>query len=1166
MWSVWDDISGEPHQAFPKMSPNDHTLPTLFDECEPRDDVLAGELSEDKFAANLSSVAFDPEDAGAVYREPNTFFESTYPTDGLQELLTTLASRFLDSAERNAHDASILCLDTTFGGGKTHDLIASYHIATRGGEIPDLERHLLDNNLAHEYQAAFETEISPNVAVFSGGYVDARNTRCIRDEGDAEVAETKTMWGEIAAQLYGEAGYEIVADYDKNQTPPGENTMRSLFEQSDEPVLILIDEIAQYLKAASTEEVADSTLSEQTLVFMKSLLETASTTQNVTVVYSIADTAFTDEAEKVRREVKELDSIKQRQQRTITPTGDTEVSAVLRHRLFEEVNKNAAEQVAEAYSQFYRDQDRQLPQGIETTEYSETLERDYPFHPTVLRTLTEKIDSISDFQKTRDALRLLARALYHLWNNPPEHYDRHLVRLYDLTPADDAPSGSIQSKLRELFEAVDLSAAVNADIYTTDETAHAQREDRRWTEKQLPPLGSHIAITALWNSLAVGERALGLTRAELYEAVGHPQIKFDHYETALSNLTGMNQDVGTYYLRDDDRIKFTGDPKLLYLIDEYTNQVPRKTAKNRFEARLRREIGTGGFNTVPTSNPDSSFPEEPADLPDDPAIPTLAILHFDSVTVEGGGENVPAKIQTLYEKTAKKHTSPIEDRAYKNYILFLAPDAQLIATGIEKAQRLEGLEKLRDNSDRSAELTDDQYEEVRERIKQTKGLLGEQVRNVYRHLFYPERDGLEHVSITAVDAGDTKIVEAVETTLDDRILRDDDGARGEVWFKDRLWQQTKHRMSTQALAKQFAKKPGLPYLFSTKPLRKTVARMVRDAGYAYWNGRRETAYWSGGENPANWPAEVPIGKSPDVEEAISSTDVEIDKRNDEGGTVEIIHFLYEDMGALLEQHPPGVDIEIPVHTKGSVDLVDGVTEENDQVSVTIEDIEDADEPTLLVDFGGSEKRFEGVNAGTHGVPLPDDIAEGVIIEARLYDSPDAETLLDDAKTRVGGVDSRWEYTSEPAAASKVLEDTRDVALQRARSDATPGVENLSIEVTGESVLKKAKYIAEQALNGYENVMVNLTYRAKSSDESSELEARFSGDIKDFTQLNTPLERFAGEDGGRNVDLTFTVSLSAPEPITEAEDDILAELHMGLDGTGITLQVKASGPTQVEVPA
>lgn len=876
-------------------------IPSLLDTCKPREDVLEGSLGEDEFAANLASVAFDPDDTAPVYRDPNEFFQATYPTEGLQTLLTTLTSRFLTAVgHESEYNASILCLDTSFGGGKTHDLIASHHLATHPDRISNLAQHLADPDLATAYQDAVEDGLSPRTAVFVGGYVDARNARS--DSNDPNAPNTNTMWGEIAYQLYENDGYEYLKEYDRDLNSPGENTLRGLFDLSDDPVVILVDEIAQYLEDASAVRAVEATLSSQTLSFMKSLLETASNTSHVTIVYSIADTAFTDEAETVRREIKELDSIEQRQQRTITPTGDYEVSSVLRKRLFEEVDPDAAEVVSERLYQFYVDTDRQLPQHVVEAGYRERLEADYPFHPSTINTLTDKIDSIQDFQKTRDALRLLARAIYHLWNNPPNEYDRYVLRLYDLTPADNAPSGSIRTKLSNtLFEAVDLDAAVSADIFSEDGSSHAQREDAKWHERGFPAIGSHIVTTVLWNSLVHGEKATGVTRAELYESVGHPDVPFDHYDSALENLTGTDHQVGCYYLYDEDRIKFKADPRLLYIIDQYAENTARAKARSRFENRVRREIGTGGFQTTPTSSPDSAFPEEPADLPDSPTTPTLAIMHFDSVAISDGGDEIPGKIETLYANTASSHNAPTQTRTYKNYVLFLVPDSELVENGIDTARRLEGMERLREDSQQSAQLSDEQFDELRERVDTHRGLLGEQVRNVYRHLFYPDRDGLEHIAITAVDAnGDSTMVEAVEKTLDDRILRDDDGARGEVWFKQRLWQQTKNRMTTKDLAYQFAKKPGLPYLFSTKPLRKTVARMVREAGYAYWDNEENIAYWAGGDDPAKWDHRGDLSDSPDVRTTISTTDVRIGEE----------YFLFEDMDALLEQHsptPPEID-------------------------------------------------------------------------------------------------------------------------------------------------------------------------------------------------------------------------------------------------------------------
>jgi len=891
------------------------TLPTVFGACQPREDVLSGELGEDQFAANLASVAFDPDDAAPVYRDANTFFDSTYPTDGLQELLTNLSSRFLVTTGRETeYTASILCLDTTFGGGKTHDLIASYHLAANPQSVTDLDRHVADPDLANDYQDAVDNGLSPRSAVFVGGYVDGQSAKC---SNDPDAPDTNTMWGEIAYQLYGQEGYEqIREDYDETGNSPGENTLQDLFALSDDPVLILIDELAQYLEDASGVEVTDTTLSNQTLSFMNSLLNTASSTPHVNIVYSIADTAFTEEAETVRQEIKELDSIEQRQRRTITPTGSSEISSVLQHRLFDDIDNEASERLAEAYYEFYREADRALPQNVQEAQYRDQLETDYPFHPSIVNTLTKKIDSIPDFQKTRDALRLLARAIYYLWERKDQQQDRHFLRLYDLTPADDAPSGSIRTKLSEsLFEAVDLSAAVSADIYGDDGSAHAQREDEKWLDKGFPALGSQITITALWNSLAVGERAIGLTRDELYEALGHPDVSYDHYDSALENLTGNDQQVGCYYLYDEDRIKFKQQPKLLYIIDQYTQNTPRAQARDRFEGRLTREIGTGGFKTV-------KFPEQPADIDDTPDKPTLSILHFDSVTVSDGGEEIPDKIETLYQKTAKSHDAPTQTRTYKNYVLFLVPDGELIGSAIDKARRLEGIERLLNDSEQSAELTEEQYEDLRERRDTHRGLLGDQVRNVYRHLFYPDRNGLEHVSITAVDAnGDTTFVEAVEATLEDRILRDDSDARGEVWFKQRLWQSTKSRMSTQQLAEQFAKKAGLPYLFSTKPLRKTISKMVTESGYAYWDDEREIAYWAGSDNPDGWTHDADLSEADDVRTSISASDVKIS-----GGC-----YLYEDMETLLDQHT----IEPPESTEEEPGTDDGP--DSDGPGVTIED-------------------------------------------------------------------------------------------------------------------------------------------------------------------------------------------------------------------------------------
>jgi hypothetical protein len=1095
---------------------SDTDYPDVFESCTPREDVLDGTLQEDQFAASLATVAHSPEDAAPVYREADQFFDMTYPTEGLQTLLSNLTGRFLASSgyDDGGYSSSILCLDTRFGGGKTHDLIASYHLATNPSDIGDLDRHLLDEDaLASSYREAVDEGLGVDTAVFVGGHVDARNARS--DRSDPNAPNSRTAWGEIAYQLYGLEGYELLKEYDQDRNAPGSNTLKDLFDLGDGPALILIDELAAYLEGASGVEVGETTLADQTLSFLLSLLETASEVDNVTVVYSVADTAFEDEAEEVRTLVDELNQIGRRQHKTITPTDETEVGKVLQHRLFEEIDSDAAEQAAESYFQFYTESDRQFPQNATDASYVGRLEREYPFHPSVVRALTQKIDTIPNFQRTRGALKLLARAVYYRWNHQPEHYDRHWIRLYDLTPADNAPDGSIDSTLREsLFEFVDLSSAVSADIYSDDGTAHAQLEDRKWTEKGVPALGSHLTTTILWHSLAYGERATGLTRAELNETLGHPDIRFDNYDSALAALAGDDMSVACYYLYDEERVRFKSDPNLIRIIDRRVDNTPDAQARSRFESRLESEVGSGGFET-------RVFPESAADLPDDASKPQLAIMHHDTAPVSDGGSEIPDKIETLYRKSASKHGGEVQSRVYKNYVLFLAPDEERVQSAIDEARTLEALEALRDDSQQTADLSTEQIEELGERRDQAYGLLGELVRGVYRHLYYVDRDGLTHLTINATEAnGGTSLVDAVEETLEDRLIRADASAKGTAFFKQKLWQQTQDSMTTEQLVTQFAKKPGLPYLLSTKPLRKTVARMVSEAGYTYWDGESGTAYWDGDEDdsPENWHEAGPLSESPDVRTSIRDSDVKIGSD----------YVVYTDIEALLDVHADEIE---PPETEDAECKVCGKEVEGDgSPPYYCEE----HEPTTKATCSKCGREVED--------------------ESKLDERGYCPKCARDHP----GI---WEANTSLMATSRAFNEVRTEGLSAAPSDGTPGVSQVTITVGGEDQLSKGSFVAQQQAikDRGEHVSVRMEYEARSSSNAS-YTAEFQGGVEEFSRVTNQPESF-GET--TNTDVKFRIDLSEPEPMTDDEDDVLAELREALGDTNIDVKVQGRGP--VEIP-
>ena len=103
----------------------------VWEACEPRKEVLSGRMKGDTFAAKLGDVAEG--NAPDVYQKPSLFFEHTFPTLGLKTLLDAVLTRL---TKAGAGDP-LIRLETSFGGGKTHNLIALWHIARNPDKLGD---------------------------------------------------------------------------------------------------------------------------------------------------------------------------------------------------------------------------------------------------------------------------------------------------------------------------------------------------------------------------------------------------------------------------------------------------------------------------------------------------------------------------------------------------------------------------------------------------------------------------------------------------------------------------------------------------------------------------------------------------------------------------------------------------------------------------------------------------------------------------------------------------------------------------------------------------------------------------------------------------------------------------------------------------------------------
>jgi len=1068
-------------------------LPSIFDACNPRQDVLIGELAEDQFAASLADVAHST-DAPEVYADPQLFFEKTYPTDGLQELLSRLTTRFVAAHDNDYSGTNgILRLDTSFGGGKTHNQIAAYHLAESPDSVPDLSDFLTDQDTADAYTNAAALGLDVNTAVFVGTHIGAQDARSNYDDPDAPA--TKTMWGEMAYQLFGREGYEFLRENDESRSPPGSNKLERLFERHSDPSLILIDEMAAYLEQAAALEVGDSTLAKQTNTFLMSLLSATQNTDDITVVLSIADTAFADQAEDVRGLVSEViaesNSITDRTEGSITPTEDDEVAAVLRHRLFEDIDSAAGDSTVDTYASFYSGDQSSFPTSASNAEYREQLKESYPIHPTVIDTLTEELDSLPSFQRTRGALKLLSRGIYRLWQHRDQQQNRHYVRLFDLHPSD----GDVRSTLLRLFGSVDMDfeAAIKADIYSKDGTANAEEEDRKWTKKGHPPIGTQLTTTILWKSIVKGAEGRGTTRRPLRHAIANTNVELAHYDDALNNLLGEGRKSACFYLHGDngEKIQFKSEPNLTKLIDSVVEQLQTGLSRRHLEEALDSALGQGSLNVI-------VGPEEPHEIPDTADEAHLCVMDFDSVSITDP-EDIPDAIDTLFNNTASSRGGQKTPRVYKNNILFLAASASDVTDAERTAERVAAIKHIQDHLGDQYELNSEQQDKLAERLDSAKGTLDQDVKKAYTHLYFPSEDGLSHRRITT----DSTIHQSVIDKLDEAgaIIPEGEDAYGVDWFEATIWNVGADSMTARSLEEQFGQRRDAEILLSPIPLRKTIASLVSEENYAYWDGDNNTGYYTKGASLTNSDHDLSDAKN--LSEGLKYQNVKLSQT----------HTVYTSVDELVDDVVGDVDWD-----------KEDESDETDKKSTDSTAGTGGDEP---------KKKIED-----------DDELFSRLIQVETSAPVHVSRALQEMRADIadGLTEAEEDYRGHP-------------------DELTPVVEGVWIRIDGADAWKGAWFTANKLGDSDEfgdATEMEFEYTANDgSDQHSEFEVEFDGrpDVfADHLRFNMEPEDLSSSGGGRTAEADFDIEFDeADRPLYGETFDSLDELLAVDNAFTVTMQ-------------
>lgn len=617
---------------------DDAPIPSWFSNVTPHYDIRNGSLDESVFAANLNEVALGT--GQEVYVNPTMFFEKTYITVGLRDI----ANRVVTALNGEDTENRVISLQTGFGGGKTHSLISLYHIAKAGKNIlqSSFASHILNNGVYPKYDNA-------KVAVFTNNTTDVAQGHVLEDG-----TRISTLWGELAYQLCGMEGYNMIKDNDIKMIAPTADLFKQILRNSS-PSLLLIDELADYCAKAAAIKVGATTLSDQTIAFMQALTEAVSSVPKVVLITTLpsSDTEVAGSA----IGTKILSALEARVVRvgtSIKPVGDDEIYEVIRRRLFESIGDPIAiETVVQRYRKYYNKRSSELPQFVNNGTYPDLIRKSYPFHPEVINMFHHRWAQDSRFQRTRGVLRLLASIVKDLWDNRSmmtgsngliHTSDINLSHLQTLT-------SSITS-----LKGAHWDSVISADVTGTSSNSYHVDNGDVSSDLYKYKITQGVATTVLLASIG-GMRNGGLTMKDLKLCMLRPAA-FNH--SYIDNAVGKLEQVAHYLYSSsiqEKKLWFEARPNINILL----NQAKADVRKAAIDAEINGRLSSA---TSQLSNFSKILVNPTPELQEVKSL-SLVILSTDytaTTQLSNGALNRIKAISTL------KGSSP---RVYRNTLVFL---------------------------------------------------------------------------------------------------------------------------------------------------------------------------------------------------------------------------------------------------------------------------------------------------------------------------------------------------------------------------------------------------------------------------------------------------------------------------------------------------------------
>jgi len=706
-------------------------------------DVLAENFSEDIFALDLGPLSDGNPQVPAVYRDPENFFRSSYLTNGLRSLLQDVLSRLEGGAGNR-----VLKLMTPFGGGKSHTLAALYHAARKRKALDVIAE---GKAMPHPGQA--------RTAVFDGQFFSAVNGKAM--PGTKKVA--KTMWGWIAWSLGGQQGYEIMRQADEARVAPGGDDIIKLF--GEEPNLILLDEVLEYLISAGGINVGDTTLRDETINFVKRLTTAVGNCPKTAMVISLQSSKR--EALEYTNLLQTLDHLAARKDQRREPVEGNEILLVIQRRLLGKM-PDAAEttpaaaayqeivtQMRRAYARGAAEQQQAEQEGIELRD---RVRSSYPFHPALIDLMRERWAAIPEFQRTRGALRFLAACLRSAHQAGTS---RAVLGPGDVPMHDPAVRLAF---FKEVGQQADFQAVLEHDLIGANARSRRidERRAREFPAEALKRPATRIATAIMMYSFG-GKRREGATEAELLPpGISEPELLSvcvgpDLDSTTILACLKELKDQCLYLHFDGVRYCFKKDPNVTLLVEQEADAVARDENQVRDKIKEMLEARLAGHRA-------EVWPTKPGEIPDKEPAFLIAYLPLEF------GAETKSEQQKIGKELLEKYGD--KPRQFRNGLGLAIPTGDQIEVLRRAVRYLVAIERVKGKA-KQHNLTDEQKTQLKERESTEKASAESAFLKLYAEVWLPKVEGSAiGLEVVAVGGKPLQITlnEKKEARIHERVL------------------------------------------------------------------------------------------------------------------------------------------------------------------------------------------------------------------------------------------------------------------------------------------------------------------------------------------------------------------------------------------------------------